>query len=80
MLDIIQKMIFFFIDLLIAYFCFLFGYTVFHNANKFTNFFDYSFCYILGAVSITFGFLILVFAILSALSPEYSSKISNLVN
>ena len=79
MLDIIQKIIFSFIVLLIAYFCFLFGYTVFHDANKFTNFFDYSFCYILGAVSIIFGFLILVFVTLSAVSPKYSSKISNLV-
>jgi len=76
---LIQKAILFFIGLCVAYFCFLFSYTIYHDAYKFTlNYFDYSYCIILSVVSFFIGSLILVFVILNIVSPKYSSKISNL--
>jgi hypothetical protein len=77
--NLTQKIVFFIIGLFVAYFCFLFSYTIFHDANKFTlNYVDYSYCLILGAISILIGLLILVFVVLSAVSPKYSAKISDL--
>lgn len=78
--NLIQKTILFFIGLCVAYFCFLFSYTIYHDAYKFTfDYFDYSYCIILSVVSLMIGSLILIFVILNIVSPKYSSKISNLL-
>lgn len=78
--DLIQKVLLFIIGLSVAYFWFLFSYTIIHDANKFiSNYIDYSYCLILGTISILIGLLTLVLAILNIVSPRYSSKIFNLL-